>query len=87
LLARLRVKLDRSFLSDHHTPEGRSALIRSAVEISHVVGARVVAEGIETEEQRRLVTAAGVDFVQGFGVALPMPMSQLLEWLVGRNVA
>ena len=46
-----------------------------------------MAEGIETEEQRRLVTAAGVDFVQGFGVALPMPMSQLLEWLVGRNVA
>lgn len=62
------IKLDRSFLSEHHTAESRSALIRSA-------------EGIETADQHRLASEAGVDFVQGFGVARPMPMAQLLDWL------
>jgi two-component system, chemotaxis family, CheB/CheR fusion protein len=78
------IKLDRSFLSEHHNSQGRSALVRSAVEISHVVGALVIAEGIETDEQHDLVREAGVDFVQGFGVALPMPLDELLEWLADR---
>ena len=75
------IKLDRSFLSEHHNTAGRSALVRSAVEISHVVGALVIAEGIETDEQHELVREAGVDFVQGFGIASPMPLDDLLEWL------
>ncbi len=78
------IKLDRSFLSEHHAAESRAALVRSAVEISHVVGALVIAEGVETEEQGRLVTEAGVDLVQGFGVARPMPLPALLEWLRDR---
>ena len=60
--------------------------MRSAVEISHVVGALVIAEGIETDEQHRLVIESGVDFVQGFGIARPMPLEQLLEWLRDRPV-
>lgn len=79
------IKLDRSFLSEHHAAESRAALVRSAVEISHVVGAMVIAEGIETEEQHQMVRGAGVDFVQGYGLARPMPMDQLLEWLRDRT--
>jgi two-component system CheB/CheR fusion protein len=79
------IKLDRSFLSEHHAADSRAALVRSAVEISHVVGALVIAEGIETDEQHVLVREAGVDFVQGFGVARPMPLAALLEWLVDRT--
>ena len=78
------IKLDRSFLSEHHTSVGRATLVRSAIEVSHVVGAMVIAEGIETEEQHQLVRAAGVDFVQGFGVARPMPLAELMEWLRAR---
>jgi diguanylate cyclase (GGDEF)-like protein len=81
------IKLDRSFLSEHHTAANRSALVRSAVEVSHVVGSLVVAEGIETDDQHRLVRDAGVDFVQGYGIARPMPLEQLLEWLRDRPVA
>ena len=78
------IKLDRSFLSEHHTSVGRATLVRSAIEVSHVVGAMVIAEGIETEEQHQLVREAGVDFVQGFGVARPMPLAELMEWLRAR---
>jgi two-component system CheB/CheR fusion protein len=78
------IKLDRSFLSEHHNSESRAALVRSAVEICHVVGALCIAEGIETDEQHGLVREAGVDFVQGFGVALPMPLDELLAWLRDR---
>jgi diguanylate cyclase (GGDEF)-like protein len=79
------IKLDRSFLSEHHTAQSRSALVRSAVEISHVVGAKVVSEGIENDEQRQLVLEAGVDLVQGFGIAVPMPLAELLDWLRDRS--
>ena len=75
------IKLDRTFLSEHHSDESRSVLIRSAVEVSHVVGARVIAEGIEDDAQLQLVREAGADFVQGYGIARPMPLEDLLLWL------
>jgi len=90
LLEELRpdyMKLDRSFLSERHSIDGRSALIRSAVEISHVVGSRVIAEGIETPEQHDLARSSGADFVQGYGVAMPMSVTELLEWLKDREAA
>ena len=61
------IKLDRTFLSEHHSGESRSVLIRSAAEVSHVVGARVIAEGIEDDAQLQLVREAGADFVRGTG--------------------
>jgi diguanylate cyclase (GGDEF)-like protein len=81
------MKLDRSFLSSRHSVEGRSALIRSAVEIAHVVGSLVIAEGIETPEEHRLATEAGVDFVQGYGIARPMVVSDLMVWLKENEAA
>jgi EAL domain-containing protein (putative c-di-GMP-specific phosphodiesterase class I) len=75
------IKLDRSFLSVSHTTTGRSALIRSAVEMSHVVGSLVIAESIEDEDQYGLVRDAGVDLVQGFAIARPMSLADLGEWL------
>lgn len=78
------IKLDRSFLSEQHRMESRTALIRSVVELSHVIGARVIAEGVEEEAQHQLLRAAGVDLVQGNAIAPPMPLAELLQWLSDR---
>ncbi|MDS4012929.1 MAG: EAL domain-containing protein [Candidatus Accumulibacter sp.] len=45
------------------------------------LGMLVVAEGIETAEQRAAAEAAGVDATQGFLHARPMPEEALLEWM------
>ena len=81
------IKLDKSFLSHRHSVDSRSALIRSAVEISQVVGAKVIAEGVESGEEQLLAREAGVDFLQGFGVAVPMPLDELLIWLRDHEAA
>ncbi len=75
------VKLDQSFLQQRDRPEARSALIRAAVAMAHLVGAEVVAEGVEQDEQRADLLDAGVDFLQGYAIAHPMPLPELLAWL------
>jgi two-component system CheB/CheR fusion protein len=75
------IKLDRSFLSQHKGSDIRAALIRSAVEISHVIGAKVVVEGVEDDEHRELARDAGADYVQGYAIARPMPLADLTTWL------
>ncbi len=78
------LKLDRSFLSVRHDPAARRALLTSAVVIAGVVGARVIAEGAETDADLELLTEVGADMVQGFRVAQPMPVDELEAWLAAR---
>ena len=75
------IKLDRSFLFTGHGESGRAALIASAVEMSHVMEAKVIAEGVENTAQRDLAVGAGADYLQGFGIARPMPLAELLAWI------
>ncbi|MDD2884127.1 MAG: bacteriohemerythrin [Dechloromonas sp.] len=60
------IKIDRSFVQ--HLDEGSSqlALCEAMIVMAHKLGIRVVAEGIETEQQSALLRAAGCDFGQGF---------------------
>jgi EAL domain-containing protein (putative c-di-GMP-specific phosphodiesterase class I) len=75
------VKVDAHCLSDGHTPEAQATLMKSVVEFAGVIGSAVIAEEIETAEQWQRAQHAGVDFVQGNGVAPPMPLPLLVEWL------
>jgi diguanylate cyclase (GGDEF)-like protein len=74
------IKLDRSFLQVGDITDPR-AFITAAVEMAHAVGAIVVAEGVETPEVRELALGLGVDLLQGWHVALPMPRTELVAWL------
>jgi EAL domain-containing protein (putative c-di-GMP-specific phosphodiesterase class I) len=75
------LKLDRSFLTMNRDAAAREALIRSAVVIAGIVGAKVIAEGVENEDELRLLESVGVDMVQGFLIADAMPVEELQEWL------
>ncbi|NTW39520.1 MAG: EAL domain-containing protein [Cellulomonadaceae bacterium] len=73
------VKLDRSFLHDVSTSPRTRRLLASLVEISHDMGLRVTVEGVETEETMAAVIAAGCDTVQGFLVARPAPVDDVIR--------
>ncbi len=75
------IKLDRTFLGEGRTAADRLSMIRSAVDVAHVVGSQVIAEGIETEEQLHVALDAGVDLIQGYHVGGPMPLAELLDFL------
>jgi diguanylate cyclase (GGDEF)-like protein/PAS domain S-box-containing protein len=75
-LARLPVhtlKIDRSFVIDMgEGPEGL-ALVSTIINLAHSMKLNVVAEGVETEEQARLLRLLNCDEIQGYWFAQPMP--------------
>lgn len=76
------VKIDRSFLTAVPQTERGCALVRAVVDLAHGLGLRVVAEGIDREEQVHFLNEVGCDLAQGYLFAKPMPaedFEQLLE--------
>jgi diguanylate cyclase (GGDEF)-like protein/PAS domain S-box-containing protein len=75
-LARLPVdtlKIDRSFITDMTaSPEGLS-LVATIINLAHSLKLNVVAEGVETDEQARLLRLLGCDEMQGFLFSKPVP--------------
>jgi EAL domain-containing protein (putative c-di-GMP-specific phosphodiesterase class I) len=67
------LKLDRYFVTGAHADHHRQAVLASVVTLARPFGARVVAEGIETEDDLAAVRAAGIDLVQGFLFGPPAP--------------
>ena len=76
------VKLDRTFVSDIETHDADSIIAESVISAAHRLGARVVAEGVETEQQRAALAKLQCDHAQGylFGAALsPATFGTLFE--------
>lgn len=76
-LAPDRLKIDRSFVHELEEASLRSNLIPEMVDIARAINAQIIAEGIETMNQARLLTVAGVRYGQGYGLARPMPADAL----------
>lgn len=71
------IKIDRSFIVDLGSPRSNRAIVSGIVQLAHDLKLDVVAEGIETQAQRRAVEAVGCDFLQGFLLGYPMPAAGL----------
>ncbi|MBP1850237.1 bifunctional diguanylate cyclase/phosphodiesterase [Rhizobium halophytocola] len=65
------VKIDRHFICDLDSSPRKRHLVKNIVNIAHVLGVRVIAEGIETEAEFLTCREFGVDLVQGWFVARP----------------
>jgi len=80
-----KLKLDQAFIKV--LPEDRRSLsvVKAITQLGHELGMTVVAEGCERQEQIDALIDVGVDAIQGFFYAKPMPEEQLLPWLQARN--
>ncbi len=82
-----RIKIDRCFVEGlGETPEDE-AILDAIVELGRVFGKRILAEGVETERQCRVLAAHGCDEVQGFFLARPMDADRLVAFLRERPTA
>jgi diguanylate cyclase (GGDEF)-like protein len=72
------VKIDGSFVRDIENSSRDLAMVRSINEIAHALGRKTVAEFVETPAIRQCLLELGVDYVQGYGVERPKPLS---DWL------
>jgi diguanylate cyclase (GGDEF)-like protein len=72
-----KVKIDKSFIDALDRTE-TSAVISSIVELANSLNLAILAEGIETEDQRKRVRSLGIKFGQGFLFAEPVPLDRLM---------
>jgi EAL domain-containing protein (putative c-di-GMP-specific phosphodiesterase class I) len=81
------LKIDRSFVADILTDQRSSMIVETTNQLAHGLGLRTVAEGVEDEEQRAELHRMGVDLLQGYYFARPMPAEHLAAWLDERRRA
>jgi len=78
------IKLDRTFVRNMAADRRTVRIVESSVALAHGLDLVVVAEGVETEEDRDAVLAAGADLGQGYLFARPMPAGEVLDHLSTR---
>ena len=74
------VKIDRSFVMDLEQSEDARAVADAVVKLAHALGKTVVAEGVETPRQAKILVDLGCNQLQGYLYGKPMPASELTAW-------
>jgi diguanylate cyclase (GGDEF)-like protein len=77
-----RLKIDRSFIHGFPADGDDAAIVETIIVMTHKLGLRVIAEGVETLEQRLQLERQGCDEMQGFLLAHPVPADELPALLV-----
>ena len=75
------VKIDRAFVNGAAQWPNRHVVLKSALELGQRLGVATVAEGVETEEDWKLLRDLGCDMAQGYLLARPMAGEQLSAWI------
>ena len=75
------LKIDRSFIRDMAADEDDAAIVKGTIGLVHSLRRRVVAEGVETQDQHDLLHAYGCDEIQGYYYSRPLGAEEFLAWV------
>jgi len=76
-----QLKIDQSFVRDLTVDNSDQAIVNTIVAMAHSMNLNVIAEGVETQEQRMLLEKAGCSHFQGYLFGRPMPIREFKELL------
>lgn len=82
-----KIKIDRSFTAALGADQESDEVVGAIIKLARALNLAVVAEGVETQDQRSRLAAAGCPDVQGFLFSRPMGASAMGRHLVGEKVA
>jgi len=74
------LKIDRSFVRDMTTDSDDRTIAATVVALGHSLGLKVVAEGVESEQQRDILISQGCDFAQGYLFSQPLSSDDFTVW-------
>ena len=74
------LKIDRSFVLDLEASGDARAVVDAVIRLAHALSLKVVAEGVETEGQSKILRELGCDQLQGYLFARPMSAAALSLW-------
>jgi diguanylate cyclase (GGDEF)-like protein len=80
-----KIKIDRSFINEVATNDSDLTIVKSMIKLSHGLGKRVLAEGVENKDQLNVLRNLGCDAVQGFFIEKPLPEEKLVTYLTRKN--
>jgi len=75
------VKIDRSFINNMFNQATDMAIIKSVENLASGLNMKVVAEGIENEEQYQKLNQLGINYAQGYLLSKPLPSNKVLNYL------
>jgi EAL domain-containing protein (putative c-di-GMP-specific phosphodiesterase class I) len=81
-----KIKIDRTFVMGSSSQKKNRIIIRAIIALGHSLGLKIVAEGIETEEQLEMLKEYGCDEGQGYYFKHPVPMEDFVK-ILARNRA
>lgn len=75
------LKIDQTFIRSMSSHEGSMVLVKSIIALARNLNMQLIAEGIETEQEARIVRDLGCEKCQGFWFAKPMPLEEALKFI------
>jgi diguanylate cyclase (GGDEF)-like protein/PAS domain S-box-containing protein len=75
------IKIDKSFIKNILTNKSDQMIVQGIIDLSHALNLKVVAEGVESKELFCALCSMGIDTIQGFWIAPPMPQHLVIPWI------
>lgn len=77
-----KIKIDRSFIGEMAENDSDLTIVKSMIKLSHGLGKRVLAEGVETNTQLEMLRTLGCDAVQGYFISKPVSLNEIANYLI-----
>ena len=78
-----KLKIDQSFVRNMHAASQQAAIVQATISLGHSLGLTVIAEGVESETQRAMLSNWRCDEIQGYYYSRPLPAASALNFLEG----
>ena len=77
----IELKIDKTFVQHMHANHADLVMVEKIIEMGHELDMEVIAEGVETDEQYKILREKGCDGVQGFLFSRALPPIEIIRWL------
>ena len=79
------LKIDKSFVMAMNQDEENKAIVKTIIAIAKQLDLKVIAEGVEGDEEYQFLSEIGCDYAQGYHISRPLPVSTLKDWLIAKD--